>query len=198
MNTSQLRIEINKFSKRYRHKYIYKDFSYVFDNSKINILKSPNGYGKSTLIKAILDIIKYNGKIKTNIKSFSYLPEKINLPSYIKVERFLTLMEIPRDKYLPLLDIFNVDKTKLINELSKGMRQKVLITNAILCDADGYIFDEPLNGLDDASCDIFKKLIHDLYINQKLIIIATHQIEKFNDLLNDIKIIRLEDINVII
>ncbi len=197
MNTNLLKIEIVDFSKKYRSKNIYKNFNYVIDNEKINILKSPNGYGKSTLIKAILNIINYRGKIKTDIKTYSYLPERIQVPAYIKVDRFLSLMEIPKDKYLPLLKLFNVPVDKNLVELSKGMRQKVLIVNAFLSDADCYIFDEPLNGLDDYSCELFTTLIQDLFYQHKLIIISTHQIDKFKHLEKDLKIIKLEEINVI-
>ena len=192
---NQLKIEIKHFTKKYRRKFIYNDFNFEIDNQKINILKSPNGYGKSTLIKAILGIIKYQGRIKTNIKSFSFLPEFINLPSYVRVDKFLDEMNIPSDKYQELLKLFHVDPNKTINELSKGMRQKVLIVDVILSDAQCYIFDEPLNGLDDESCLIFVKLIQDLFNLGKLIIIATHQVERFN--ISNLNIIKLGEVNVL-
>lgn len=192
---NQLKIEIKHFTKKYRRKFIYNDFNFEIDNQKINILKSPNGYGKSTLIKAILGIIKYQGRIKTNIKSFSFLPEFINLPSYVRVDKFLDEMNIPSDKYQELLKLFHVDPNKTINELSKGMRQKVLIVDVILSDAQCYIFDEPLNGLDDESCLIFVKLIQDLFNLGKLIIIATHQVERFN--ISNLNIIKLGELNVL-
>ena len=192
---NQLKIEIKHFTKKYRRKFIYNDFNFEIDNQKINILKSPNGYGKSTLIKAILGIIKYQGRIKTNIKSFSFLPEFINLPSYVRVDKFLDEMNIPSDKYQELLKLFHVDPNKTINELSKGMRQKVLIVDVILSDAQCYIFDEPLNGLDDESCLIFVKLIQDLFNLGKLIIIATHQVERFN--ISNLNIIKLGEVNAL-
>ena len=133
--------------------------------------------------------------IKTNIKSFSFLPEFINLPSYVRVDKFLDEMNIPSDKYQELLKLFHVDPNKTINELSKGMRQKVLIVDVILSDAQCYIFDEPLNGLDDESCLIFVKLIQDLFNLGKLIIIATHQVERFN--ISNLNIIKLGEVNVL-
>ena len=195
INMNQLKIEIKHFTKKYRRKFIYNDFNYEIDNRHINILKSPNGYGKSTLIKAILGIIKYQGRIKTNVRSFSFLPEHINLPNYVRVDKFLDDMNIPIDKSKELLKLFNVDASKTINELSKGMRQKVLLVDTLLSDAQCYIFDEPLNGLDDESCDIFVKLIQDLFSLGRLIIIATHQVERFK--INNLNIIKLGEINVL-
>jgi len=192
MNYPKFKIEINNLTKKYHKRYVYKNFNYVIENLTINYLKSPNGYGKSTLIKCILNLISYNGTIKSNVKTFAYLPERIIVPELIKVEKFLGLMLLDNEKVNYLLSQFKIDKTKYIYELSKGMRQKILLIQALATNSDCYIFDEPLNGLDDVSIELFIKEIEKLFKNGKLIIISTHQLEKFNT--NNMKVIRLGEL----
>jgi ABC-type multidrug transport system ATPase subunit len=72
----------------------------------------------------------------------------------------------------------NIDKD-IIN-LSKGMRQKVLIIQNLMVDSDCYIFDEPLSGLDPISQNIFMDEINKLFDNKKLIIIITHFPNQYN------------------
>ena len=75
---------------------------------------------------------------------------------------------------------------KKIKELSKGMKQKIILIQAIAKDVDAYFFDEPLNGLDDESINLFIDEINKLHQNGKFILISTHQFQRFNGLLNNI------------
>ena len=194
MNIDYLKIVIENLTKKYGKNYVYHNFQLIIDNHNINILKSPNGVGKSTLIKIILDITKYQGRVNKNFQIFSYAPEAILLPEYLKVGKFLDLMDIDQVKYAKLLNDFKVNIRKNIGELSKGMKQKILLIQCLLKEADCYIFDEPLNGLDEEAVKTFNNYINELYLKHKLVIIATHQIEKFK--LDNLLIINLEELNV--
>lgn len=189
MNIKYLEIKFINVKKRYNKIWIFNGYNGLLDNSKINFLVAQNGVGKSTLIKMILNIINYKGLIETNIKTKSYVPEKINLPDYISVENFFKLISLNEDKKEELILKFKINKKKMIKELSKGMKQKILLIQAISKDVEGYFFDEPLNGLDDRSIEIFINEIFKLYKNNKFILIATHQIKRFENL--PINIIRL-------
>ena len=64
-------------------------------------------------------------------------------------------------------------------KLSKGMQQKVLIIQSLIHNADLYIFDEPLSGLDDQTKERFVNEIKKLRKNSKLIVISTHSLKEY-------------------
>ena len=182
MSMKLLTINIKNFYKKYKNKIVYNNFNLLIDNKKVNFLVSPNGIGKSTLIKAILNLISYKGLIITNLASFAYCPEKVLLPEYLKVKDFLNLFDINETKKQNLLTLFKVNENLHLKNLSKGMHQKVLLIQALAVDADGYFFDEPLNGLDKQSECIFIAEIKKLYNIGKMIIISSHYVERYNEI----------------
>lgn len=186
MNIKSQKIEFIKVSKRYNKQWIFKNYSNEINNEKINYLIAENGAGKSTLIKMILNLVDYKGKIKTNIKTKTYVPEKINLPYFIKVEDFFNLISLNNDRKDELITKFKIDENKKIKELSKGMKQKIILIQAIAKDVDAYFFDEPLNGLDDESINLFIEEIDKMYQRGKFILISTHQFQRFQGLPNNI------------
>lgn len=192
------KIKLSSITKRYKNLLVLDDISYEFNLGKAYLLIGANGSGKSTLIKILLGLVKYDGVI-TNIDDLkiSYIPESINFPDYISIYRFLeNLGNIKKidnlnekiDHLLHEWDLYH-SKDKLIHQLSKGMKQKLLIINALLDDCDLYIFDEPLNGLDINNQNIFLKKLQELKNNNKTIIISTHYIgfyKMFNDVVLEI------------
>ena len=150
-----LTIELNNVSKKYRNKIVFNNLNLTMDNNKVNFLVSPNGVGKSTLIKMMLGLIVYKGTISTNCKSYAYCPEKVILPNFIKVIDFISLFDLNKEEALILLKKFNVDSELKISNLSKGMHQKIILVQCLISNVDAYFFDEPLNGLDEESEKIF-------------------------------------------
>ena len=150
---------------------------------------APNGYGKSTLLKCIMGFLNYQGSIIKNFNYLAYCPERFIFPEFMKIGDFLNLIPLDFSKVRILLDKFNLNKEKYMHELSKGMRQKVLLIFTITRFADGYLFDEPLNGLDDQSIKVFVEEINELHKKGKLILISTHNPDRFKDL--PIKLVNL-------
>ncbi len=171
-------IDLKEVTKKYRNRIILNNVNLSLDNTKYNIIKGYNGSGKSTLIKCLMNFIKYEGKIKNKYK-VSYVPEKTYLPAYIKVNEFLNMIakiknsSLNIDEYLEKFEILKY-KDKELSKLSLGTKQKILIIQSLLEDADVYIFDEPLNGLDDFAVKVFNKELQRLRKKQKLIIIVMH------------------------
>ena len=66
------------------------------------------------------------------------------------------------------------------------MKQKIILIQAIAKDVDAYFFDEPLNGLDDESINLFIEEIDKMYQRGKFILISTHQFQRFQGLPNNI------------
>ena len=182
MSMKSLEIKLLNLTKSYTKITVFSNLNLIFKNDKINFLVSANGSGKSTLIKCILNLTKYEGQIISNCYKLSYCPDKINLPDFISIEYFLSLFNIDHKKACSLLEKFNLKKELKVNELSKGMHQKLLIIQCICKNADAYLFDEPLNGLDKNSEKIFLSEINELFKKNKLVIISSHQIEHYNDM----------------
>lgn len=145
------------------------------------MLFGENGSGKTTLIKGLLDLIKFSaGYAEKKPVKFTFLPERIHLPEGVGVTKFLenitAIKRIPNasGKIKRYLRDWNLDGEKSISELSKGMRQKMLIIQMLLDDADVYVLDEPLSGLDFKSREYFINLITSLGKTGKTILISTH------------------------
>lgn len=181
-------IDIENLSKTYRLGFkritAIKNMNIHLDNNRCVFLVGANGNGKTTLIKCILNLVKYDGKIIINTKKIAYAPEKIQFPDYIRVEEFLFDLAKCKKKsnlnYRDLIEDFinkfslNEHRNKYLIKLSKGTKQKINLIQALLSDADVYIFDEPLSGLDEKSKNTFVREIQNLRKHSKLIIIATH------------------------
>lgn len=186
-------IKINELTKIYdfgfKKNIVFEKINLIFNSDKIHFLIGPNGSGKSTLIKCILNLIDYKGEILISSNKIAYSPEKLIMPDYLTVNQFLKTLLIAKHQneeniqekislYLNYFDIKKYENTNLV-KLSKGTKQKINLLQAILEQADIYIFDEPLSGLDKESKKTFKQIICDLKKQDKLIIISTHHLEDY-------------------
>ena len=185
-------ISIKNLSKKYGKKIVFENLNLELTTENIYFLTSINGSGKTTFFKCLLRDTKYDGYIYDKSVKYAYLPEKIMWPSftslnyYLKV--FITLENdlINDEKNLQnvidnYLLYFKIDKYKYqsVNTLSKGTKQKTLIIKTILSNADVYLFDEPLTGLDKKSREIFMQIIKTMQEQGKLIIIASHYYDDY-------------------
>lgn len=183
---SLIEINISNLTKKYKRNYVFKNYNNKINNKYINILWGVNGRGKTTLVKCIIGFIKYKGNI--NFKyTFSYMPERINYPKHVKLKTFLNLLCLinkhnKRNTISYYINLFNLKQhiNKNINELSLGTLKKISLIKTLIEDTDVYIFDEPLNGLDRISINIFKDELCQLKESNKLVIIITHNIEVLN------------------
>lgn len=180
-------IECCNIRKSFGQNLVLDNFNYCFNNQNINFITGSNGIGKSTLISCILEFLKCDGNISSNVEKMAYQPEKIVLPDYIKLKDYLKLIsEIHKQdckvSIERLLRLFTLEKEtdKDLIKLSKGMRQKVVLIQTLMIEADAYFFDEPLSGLDPISQNIFIDELMNIYNKGKIIIIVTHFIEQYN------------------
>ena len=174
-------IEIINAYKKYKNNEVFNIEYFKFNIGESYIIVGTNGSGKSTLIKCILSINNLSsGKIKLNSKNIGYVPEKYYFPEFCTIEKFLlSILELYNLKENEKLidyycNLFKINKKKKISKLSKGMQQKTLIIQSLIHNAELFIFDEPLNGLDPPSQKIFFDIIDELKHNSKTIIVTTH------------------------
>ena len=160
-------VEIKDLSKTYGKKDALKNINLTITNGKIIGLLGKNGAGKTTLIKLINDLltpttgeILINGK-KIGVESkrvISYLPERTYLNKNMKVYEVINLFSdfydnFDSNKAKKLLKDLDLDIDQKLSKMSKGMQEKVQLVLVMSRNADLYILDEPLGGVDPATRD---------------------------------------------
>ena len=194
-------LEVRELNKSY-DTFSLKDVSFDIPKGYIMGFIGPNGAGKTTTIKSILNVINYqSGEITLfglNHKDKSDLINEqigVVMDSTLYVdERTITDVETAvspfyrhwnSKKYAELLERFNIEKKKMVKELSRGMKVKLMIAVALSHDAKLLILDEPTSGLDpvarDELCDLLGDFITD---ENRSILFSTHitaDLEKIAD-----------------
>ncbi len=183
-------ILIIDLTKKYKEKTIIKNKSLTIDGDNYNFLIGPNGTGKTTFIKCLLGEIKYEGKIEKNNLTIAYAPENLVMPDYVTMYDFLKLLYLNKvqsnecidSKIIYYLELFSIKdyKDMLICKLSKGTKQKMVLIQALFCNCDIYIFDEPFDGLDEKTRKIFVSQLIKIKKRKKIIIISTHYIKEYH------------------
>ena len=201
---------------------VVKQFSQHLALNKVNIqvpqgsvfgLLGPNGAGKTTLIRIITRItapdsgeVLLNGRplSKDAIYKIGYLPEERGLYKKMKVgEQAMYLARLKgmsRDqahieitKWFKKFDIMTWYNRK-VEELSKGMQQKVQFISTIIHNPDLLIFDEPFSGFDPVNAELIKQEMLKLKAEGKTIILSTHNMESVEALCDEIALINKSEV----
>jgi ABC-2 type transport system ATP-binding protein len=190
-----------------------KNLSLQVPRGSVYGLLGPNGAGKTTTIRMILDIIEPDsGTIsifgQSSIRGragnrIGYLPEERGLYKKMQVRRVLKFLaelkgvsardaEKRIDKWLARLSLTGGDKdwgNSRVEELSRGMQQKVQFIGALLHEPDLVILDEPFSGLDPMNAQALKDTVVDLRREGRTVIFSTHLMENAERLCDAICII---------
>lgn len=184
-------IELKDVSFHQKTNLVLNNVNLKINDHKFYIIYGKNGSGKSTTIKLMLKIFKLKkndkGSIFCDFNKINYFPEKFILPSLMNSHKFLyTYFDsiIGQEIINSYTKKYNVEN-KLICKLSKGMGQKLILIKTILEDAECYLFDEPLNGLDDESRGIFLNDLKKLKEKGKTIVVITHEKDFFHSLVDE-------------
>jgi len=193
-------LECNKVNKSYGNKKVLKDVSLKIPRGKIIGLLGKNGTGKSTLIKLINDLLTVDsGSILINGKEvgveskkiISYLPERICLDKTMTVEKVIKYYEdfydnFDSNKAKKLLKDLDLDISQKLSKMSKGMQEKVQLVLVMSRNADLYILDEPLGGVDPATRDYILDTILTNFNKGASVIISTHLISDIERILDEV------------
>jgi ABC-2 type transport system ATP-binding protein len=201
-------VSVAHISKRFGNTEAVKDVSFEVSPGEIFGLLGPNGSGKTTIIRIILDIYRQdsgsvsilNGPMNETKKNHvGYLPEERGLYQDVQLERCLnylaTLKGMTQDQiaaklpgYLEKFDLSKQKKNK-IKELSKGMQQKAQLIATLIHDPDVIIIDEPFSALDPLNTQLVKDILREQREAGKTIIMSTHQMNQVETLCDRIVLI---------
>ena len=205
-----MELRIEHLTKKYGEKVALRDFSYTFTLGIYGILGA-NGAGKSTLMNLITDNVKRNeGQILWNGtdilklgKSFraklGYMPQQQGMYNDFSARAFLRYMaqikEIPKkqanEQIEQLLDVVNLreDAHKKVGGFSGGMRQRVLLAQALLGDPKILILDEPTAGLDPRERLRLRQYISDL-AQDRIVFLTTHIVSDIESIAGDVLLMK--------
>lgn len=201
-------IETHNVVKKYSNHLALDGVSISVPKGTIYGLLGPNGAGKTTLIRIINCItapdsgeVLFDGRPSNlnDIYNIGYLPEERGLYKKMKVgEHAIFLARLKglsksdaKDKIYQWFDKFNIMswKDKKIEELSKGMQQKVQFITTVVHDPDLLILDEPFSGFDPINAELLTNEILELKEQGKTIILSTHNMASVETLCNNISLI---------
>lgn len=201
-------LKINNVTKQYAEKLALDGVSFEVPERSIFGLLGPNGAGKTSLIRIITRItaadegeVYINGELLNpkHVEIVGYLPEERGLykkmPIFDQAMYFAQLKGMSKkeaktaiDHWFDKFDI-NSWKTKTIEDLSKGMQQKVQFILTVLHKPKLIILDEPFTGFDPVNAELIRKEIIELRDNGATVILSTHRMESVEKMCDHIALI---------
>jgi ABC-2 type transport system ATP-binding protein len=201
-------LTLEEVSKTYENKIAVSQVSFSVPKEGIFGLLGPNGAGKTSLIRMITTITNVDsGRILLNgeplnsrhPEAIGYMPEERGLYKKMKVGEQLTYLarlkglsaQQAKDAIYYWLDRFEIKDwyDKKVDELSKGMQQKVQFIATVLHNPKLIILDEPFTGLDPINANLLKDEIENLRVNGASIIFSTHRMEQVEEMCDNIVLI---------
>ena len=194
-------LEVNQISKSFFRKEALQDVSLKVNTGEIYGVLGPNGAGKTTLIRVINRIvapdsghIRFEGVLMTekHLEHIGYLPEERGMYKNMTVQDHAMFLGRLRglsntdakQKVDYWFDKFSINdwRKKRIEELSKGMAQKVQFICAILHEPKLLILDEPFSGFDPVNAEIIKNELLQMKHNGKTILLSTHNMKSVEEI----------------
>jgi len=201
-------LKVDNIVKRFHNKTAVNGASFEVNKGKIFGLLGPNGAGKTTLIRIITSILKADeGVVYLNGEKLNefhptqigYMPEERGLYKKMKVgEQLLYLAQLRGMSYkdakkaiIEWMTKFEMQDwwNKKIEELSKGMQQKVQFIVTVVHSPKLIILDEPFTGLDPVNTELIRNEIMKLSEEGTTIIFSTHRMEQVEEICEDIVLV---------
>ncbi|MDO5547527.1 MAG: ABC transporter ATP-binding protein [Eubacteriales bacterium] len=186
--------------KKFGKKTVLDNVSFALERGQIVGLLGPNGSGKSTLIKLANGLltptegdVTIDGEtpgIITHAK-VSYLPERSYLSNWMTANDLLNFFEsfydnFNREKAEDMLARLQIAPESDIKTMSKGTKEKVQLVMVMSREADLYLLDEPIGGVDPAARDYILDTILTNYNENSTIVLSTHLIADIEKVLDDV------------
>ena len=201
-------VELANVRKAYGSQVAVDDLSLVIEAGRIYGLLGPNGAGKTSTIRMMIGItMPDSGEIRLfgepfqrqHLQRIGYLPEERGLYRKMKViDELIFMAELhgvaadtaaaKAKQWCERLEIAD-SMQKKVEELSKGMQQKIQFIAALLHDPDFIIMDEPFSGLDPVNTTLLKDVLLELKKAEKTILFSTHRMDQVEKLCDSICLI---------
>ncbi|PEJ58312.1 MULTISPECIES: ABC transporter ATP-binding protein [unclassified Bacillus (in: firmicutes)] len=193
-------IQVKNVSKKFGRKNVLRDISFTANKGEITCLIGINGVGKSTTMKAIMGITPIDrGEILIDDKkmnhsmyeNITFIPDTLTmLPSFTVGEA----MQFMKDFYVnwneerakELLGFFRLKEDEKLGELSKGNAAKANLLFGLGLDVDYVLMDEPFSGIDMFSREQIAKVFTSHLIEDRGVIITTHEISDIEHLIDKV------------
>lgn len=193
-------LECKNLNKSFGHTTVLKDINLEIPRGKIVGLLGRNGAGKSTLIKLINDLLTPTsgeilidgGPVGVHSKTvIAYLPERTYLDKSMTVDQAINFFSefyqnFDATKARKLVHELNLELTQKISKMSKGMQEKLQLILVMSRNAELYILDEPLGGVDPATRDYILDTILSNFQTGASVIISTHLIADIERILDEV------------
>lgn len=194
-------IRFNDVSKKYKNGTLaLKPFSLELEKGRCIGILGPNGSGKTTLLKLLqgylkpttgtvdIDGVEIGPETKSKV---SYLPDVPFIPNDYTVKEAKKLWmtffdDFSESKFRDLLRFMNLDEDMKIGDMSKGMNEKFHLSLILARDAEIFVIDEPIAGVDLVSRDKILEAIFTNIDKDKTLIITTHLVDEMETLFDDI------------
>lgn len=199
-------IELQRISKRFGRKTVLENVSFAIRPNEIACLVGMNGIGKTTLMNCMMGLTPLDtGKILLDGKEMdaasrydriAYIMDSIHMPQNWTVREAMDFMAefYPNwngKKASELLDFFQLKEEEKIRSHSKGNKAKVNFLLGLGLDADYYLMDEPLSGIDVFAREQIMEVFTSKFVANKGVLLSTHHIDEMEFLVD--RLIMLKD-----
>ncbi len=193
-------VEAKLVGKRYLGKQAVKDVDMVWEDGRIYALLGPNGSGKTTFMKMVAGLVKptagelfYNGE-KIGVESkrkVAYMSTEPFFYSYMNVKHvgkyYADFFEdFSMERYEELIARMDLKMTDKAKELSSGLAAKLKIAATLARDAQLYMLDEPLNGIDIIARESIIQTIVEAAGEGKTIVVSSHLVDELEPIVDSI------------
>ena len=198
------RIEINQLTKQFEHITALDGVTLNLEAGQIVGLLGPNGSGKTTLIKIMNGLLTpTSGSLLINgmepgvetKKIVAYLPDRNALPDYMTTDKLIQMYadffeDFNRSKADTMISDLGIDRRLTLKKMSKGTKEKLQLCLVMAREAQVYLLDEPIGGVDPATRDYILRTIISNYNENAVVIISTHLIADVESVLDDVIFIK--------
>lgn len=207
---SETLLKVRDLKKSYGDHQVLNGVSFDIDAGKIVGLLGPNGCGKTSMIKSIVGLINdYGGQILINGKApgseskeaVAYLPEKSFLAPWMTPKHAIAYMadfykNFDKEKALRMAETFQLPMKQKIKTMSKGQQEKLQLLLVMSRNAEIYILDEPLGGVDLVSREFILDTIMKNHSENSAILLSTHLIYDIEKVLD--RVLMVKDGNLVV
>ncbi|MBT3860186.1 MAG: ABC transporter ATP-binding protein [Gammaproteobacteria bacterium] len=193
---SDLPVEVSELSRRFGNTQALDKVNFRAEKGKVYGLVGANGAGKSTLIKHIMGLLRAkSGSVQvfgqnpvhhpeSVLSRMGYLSENRDIPDWMTIEELMRYTQAYHQNWdvayaEELLATFDLDQSKKIRDLSRGMRAQVALVNAVAHRPELLILDEPSSGLDAVvRMDILNTVVRTISDEGRTVIFSSHLLEE--------------------